>query len=148
MSESVAPDVIAWLVTTWSGVLDIPVYDGPQAFDATDRKALLYVGHDPDDDGAAIRSEFEWSQIGLRRKDEVVEIANTIAVWTGDASVVPRRADALAYFEACASAHRSDISMGGLLIDSSITNYAMRQGQSELGAEVRIAFTVRARARI
>lgn len=149
MSDTAQHAVIEALVTLWETALDVPVYDGPNAQEEAEF-AAVWVGYDPTSDTAeAVEVEQEWAQIGNRAKDETGAITCAVAAWSGDSDTKPRRqqvADILSELEA---AHRVDISLDNLVIDSNFgERISLHQQLTEDGNEVFALFTLTYHARI
>lgn len=121
-------DVIEHLIATFTTATGLPVKDGPDDVE-TSATDMLLVGVRLDQSADEFVGDIELEQtfpyVGPRYKEESASIPCSILVWSGDSTARPRRAEAIAHWNACEQAHRTDISLGDL-VESSTMNASTR----------------------
>lgn len=127
-----------------AGTLDgVRVVDGPQAtMDASSE--WLFVGHDgggPSDSTEAATAD--QTLMGFAKtKQETAEVRSAAVVVRGDDNVPAARLRALAIVSAAETALRNDMTLGGIVMHSFVSNVSYTPLQTDSGAKVRVVFTV------
>ena len=134
------------LTSLWQGAaaLDgVTVVDSAQA-NADSSPEWLWVAHDgdvPDDGNELITAEQSWMAFN-KVKQENADITCAAVVVSGDISIPTVRARANAIISAAEDALRTDPTLGGLVMQASLTSLRYFQNVSTAGAKVRAVFTV------
>jgi hypothetical protein len=149
MTATTQHAAIEALVRIWGDATTVPVYDGPNASEEAEF-AAVWVGYDPtSDDGEAVTSAQAWAQLGARRKEETGGITCCIGAWSGDSNTAPRRELVASILTDLETAHRADITLGGVVLDSNFgTTVSLHQALTQDGNEVMALVTVQFRSRI
>jgi hypothetical protein len=148
MSATTQHAAIEALVSIFGAATTYPVWDGPNASEEAEY-AAVWVGYDPTtDDGEAVASNQTWAQLGARRKEETGTITCCIGAWSGDTNTTPRRELVASILSNLEAAHRADITLGGVVLDSNFgTTVTLHQALTEGGNEVMALVSVAFRSR-
>ncbi len=120
----------------------VHVWDGPP-LPSSDQDQLAVGGVGSDRDDSAVTSTFTNS--GLGRRTETLDVACRILCWTGDTDMRPRRERAYALLAAADGALATDRTLGGLVARTRLGDtVTLAQNQTESGAEAVLDFTIRA----
>lgn len=148
--------VITALTLKWQslavpgGSLDgVVVVDGPQAnMDPTQQ--WVFVGHT-----GGVSVEGEEAAIGqqdlmtfARGKSESMNVDCGIVCESGDPAVTPVRQRCLAILSACEAALRTDITLGGLVMNAYVAQIQYVVATTSVGIKVRVTFTVSYQAQL
>ena len=125
---------------TLSGV---QVVDGPQV-NSDASPEWLFVGYDADTMGDANEGAVaaqDWMAF-QRTKEEDGNVICAVVVVSGDVSIPPLRARALAILSAAEDALRADNLLGGLVMKSHVSEVQFFPLVTSSGAKARLVFTV------
>lgn len=158
MATSKIPDVVAWLVPTFTtaptlGAADPPVLvlDGPEVANEA-AKLILWVGVDDPDDLTPLGAESaqEWAGLGAQRKNELLSIPCVARAWSGANDIASARASAFAILAAVEDVVRGDASLGGTVLVTldGVSSIRLRQASRPTGAIADVSFQIDAKARI
>jgi hypothetical protein len=142
--------VILALTALWQGVLpDVQVVDSAQAnADASPR--WLFVASDgdtPTDDIEVASAQQTW-MVFNKVKQEAADVTCAVVVVSGETSIATVRAQANTILSTAEDTVRSDPTLGGLVMVSSVTSLRYFQNISTAGAKVRVVFTVTYQAQL
>lgn len=149
MTTSRTPAVIDALVSTLTTALSgtATVYDGQWVTPPDSTQSYVTVGWTPDLDGPS--GQQDWAGLGNRARTERIDIPCYADAYSGDTDTAARRNAAFTLFAACETALRTDPTLGAVLnLYAQVSEYAVRQEQTEQGLEVGITFHVLAETRI
>ena len=153
------PDVLDYLVATFTAAPTIgaatppvAVYDGPVTT-GEPNQLVLWVGlNDPDSIAAPIgaESQQEWVGVGARQRNEYVTVHCVAEAWAGTTDVKSIRDDAYRIVAAVEVLLHADPTLGGLVLftDNTMPQYQLRQNNTANGQLARVAFSIKAKARI
>lgn len=141
-------DVILALTAKWQGLqattlTGVQVVDGPQA-NADPTQEWVFVGHtggEPVEGVEAAIGQQDLYTFALG-KSETMGVDVGIVCVRGDSNVAAARQRALAIFGICESALRSDLTLGGLVMQAYVAQIMYVPTVTTTGAKVRITFTV------
>lgn len=147
MSASTDP-VILYLTAMWQALMPttlagLQVVDGPQV-NSDSADSWLFVGFNglnPDEfnEGAtAVQSPMAFQRV----KQEDGQVTCAVVSRSGDTDVPACRSRAYGYVSAAENAVRTDATLGGLVMDSFVSDHRYSPIQTQQGAKVRIVFTV------
>jgi hypothetical protein len=147
MASSTGP-VILYLTTMWQALTattlsGTDVVDGPQVDSepVNDRLFVGFNGDTPDEynEGAtAVQSRMAFQRV----KQEDGQITCAVVSRSGDSDIPATRLRAYGYVAAAEDALRLDPQLGGLVMDSFVSDHRYSPVQTQQGAKVRVVFTV------
>jgi len=134
------------LTAMWQAAVPLDpvnVVDGPQV-NAMAEAEWLFVGYDADDlddttEGAAAEQSHE---AFLKTKFEAGQVTCAALVTRGDTDIVGARARAFAIVSAAEDALRADLLLGGLVMQSWLSEQRYIPMQTDAGAKARVVFVV------
>ena len=151
MATTALPQVINGILTAFNasaGLTDVRIFDGPE-IDASYPGDFIAVGHDGSEDGEVnvsnVTQTFE--QLGNLKQFEDGTVDCWLSTWDGGSSLSDRRTQVATLLSAVDSAIRSDVSLGGACIYSSLSNHQMTYIQANNGVAISVTFTIEYRAR-
>ena len=151
MATTALPQVINGILTAFNASADLSgvrIFDGPE-IDSSYPGDFIAVGHDGSEDGevsvSIVTQIFE--QLGNLKQFEDGSVDCWLATWDGGSSLSDRRARVATLLSAVDSAIRSDVSLGGACIYSSLSNHQMTYIQANNGVAISVTFTIEYRAR-
>lgn len=147
MAASTDP-VILYLTAMWQALMPttlagLQVVDGPQV-NSDSADSWLFVGFNglnPDEfnEGAtAVQSRMAFQRV----KQEDGQVTCAVVSRSGDTDVPACRSRAYGFVSAAENAVRTDATLGGLVMDSFVSDHRYSPIQTQQGAKVRIVFTV------
>jgi len=122
----------------------VPVYDAGDLV-GEDARAFVTVG-EAAENGDTATAEQSANGAGNGWRDEVGEVPCAVTVWDGSTDIAPLRVTAKALLSDCTGAVLADRTLGALLTQqglAEVVSVALREGQTDRGALVSAAFTVR-----
>jgi hypothetical protein len=131
----------------------VTIFDGPPTT-LLDAPLKLYVGlSDPDNEAVepAADATQEWAALGRRGRNQAVTIHFCAEAWTGSDTIQTARLSAYGIVSAVETLLQADTTQFGgnvLFPDPGITNEALSQNNSDVGAIARVAFDVIFKSRI
>ncbi len=121
------------------GIRGVRVWDGPP-LPSSDQDQVS-IGDAQDD--PAVTSTLASTSLG--RRAETIDVACRVLCWTGETDMRPRRLRAYAILTTVADVLSVDPTLGGLVARARLgETTALAQTQTDSGAEVVLAFTIRA----
>jgi hypothetical protein len=151
MATTALPQVINGILTAFNasaGLTGVRIFDGPE-IDASYPGDFIAVGHDGSEDGEVnvsnVTQTFE--QLGNLKQFEDGTVDCWLSTWDGGSSLSNRRTRVATLLSAVDSAIRSDVSLGGACIYSSLSNHQMTYIQANNGVAISVTFTIEYRAR-
>lgn len=150
MTETRIAEVIDALVAVLGAGLAGKVIDGPPVTNDPLKEAV-FVGYDgdPEGEGQAAETDQQWAGIGLKRRDETIQVTCAVVVWRGSTSAKPVRIRVLELLDEVGQILRVDPSLG--LPSPTVAEFAsgqLFQAQRQSGIECRIPFIVRVKTRV
>lgn len=142
--QSRAPAVIDTLVSTWSAspVLAGIVQDGPIPVESADLEVLSVGYDDGDNDGVAVDGLVALEGLCVEPNREQFTVTCLIAVLNGSNDIRAARTRAYELLSAAVSLVLADITLGGIVMESSVQNVTLIQIQNDHGALARLVFTI------
>lgn len=147
MAASTGP-VILYLTSMWQALTattlsGADVVDGPQVDSepVTDRIFVGFNGDTPDEynEGAvAQQSRMAFARV----KQEDGQVTCAVVSVSGDTDIPALRARAYGFLSAAEDALRQDPQLGGLVMDSFVSDHRYSPVQTQQASKVRIVFTV------
>lgn len=153
MAASTGP-VILYLTAMWQALVattlsGVVVVDGPQT--NSEPGNWLFVGYNGDvpdeyNEGAtAQQSRMAFARV----KQEDGQVTCAVVSVSGDPDSVPElRTSAYGFVSAAEDALRLDAQLGGLVMDSFVSDHRYSPVQTQQGAKVRVVFTVTYQAQL
>lgn len=136
--------MIVYLTAMWKAALPtINVVDGPQV-NADPSNDWVYVGFNggsPDEFNEGATAQQSWMAFA-RVKQEDGQVTCAVVSRAGDTDVPTLRARAYGFVSAAEDALRADPQLGGLVMDSFVSDHRYSPVQTKQAAKVRIVFTV------
>jgi hypothetical protein len=132
-----------WQALTTTTLTGLQVADGPQV-NVDPSNDWLFVGFnggsaDEFNEGAtAQQSRMAFTRV----KAEDGQVTCAVVSVTGDSNIAATRARAYGFLSAAEDAVRTDPQLGGLVMDSFVSDHRYSPVQTSQGAKVRIVFTV------
>lgn len=154
VAQTLAPDVLDALVTTWRGATALQaygerlrIYDGPPDTDRASEIELWVGASGLEAEETVITSTQDWVTLGdaADDRDESLDIQNAIWVYstTGNAIGVTRRTAFDVFNAAVAAVRGSDLGLAALDPTVAPVSWDLHQGQFATGAGVVLTFTLR-----
>lgn len=143
--------VILKLTAVWSAALTgVNVVDGPQVTsDAADDWLFVgYNGDTPDEYNEGATGQQSLMAFAKVKGDDGQVICAVVSRSPGSTDITATRARANGFLAAAEAAVRADMSLGGLVMQSYVTDYRYSPVQTQQGAKVRIVFTVTYKAQL
>ena len=160
MTTSRVPDVVGWLVDTFTAAATVggatppvSVFCGP-ALTGDFAKLALFVGvDDPDllEQGQpliAATSDQTWPAYGTQVRDENLTVNCVAEAWSGDTDTRAAMTAVYGIVAAVETLLRADVTMGGLVMTSSSTGEGFRWRQGPGGICAYVPLRVEAQAAI
>ena len=120
----------------------VPVYDGAPISSSADT-VLVLVGHDGNDEvDTKNYAEQVWGNLATTTRYERGTVVCVAISQSGDTDLEVHRDAALALVTSCATALRSDLTLGGVVMSAQLATEGIRQLQNTAGAGVVAEFTV------
>lgn len=135
----------------------VGIFDGPMVLESEDETgANLFIGavtDDTDTGGVTATSDQDFGPFGNGARDENIGIFCIAEAWSGDTDIKAVRDRVKTILAAVENLTRqniagSDVTLGGAVLWCRVTNIALRQSQTDQGAEVVATFLVAGRARL
>lgn len=141
--RSRVPEVLDALVALWAATPELAgvVRDGPIPVDSADLE-VLSVGHDGDDDAAAVTGAVTPEGLGSRPDREQFTVACAIEVLNGAGDGRAARVRAFDLLAHASEALTGDRTLGGIVMRAHVQEMSFSQPQTESGAVARLVFTV------
>lgn len=151
MAITAFPSVVANLITNLkaaSALANVRIFDGIE-IDSSYPGDFIVVGDDGTEDGdvSAGAGTQQYLELGNLRQFEDASVNCLLASWSGGTSISARRVRAFEILSAVDTVIRSDVSLGGACLYSTIESWQPAYRQTDAGAVVLISFTVSYRAR-
>ncbi len=141
----VAPAVLDALLDAFRahpGLRGVHIWDGP-ALPSSEQDSLAVGGVGSERDDPEVTSTF--TNAGLGRRAETIDVSCQILCWTGDTDMRPRRERAYVLLTAADGALAVDRTLGGIVARVRFGDtVTLAQNQTESGAEAVLDFTIRA----
>lgn len=147
MASSTGPVILyltaMWQALTTTTLAGLDVVDGPQVDSSpvNDRLFVGFNGDTPDEynEGAtALQSRMAFQRV----KQEDGQVTCSVVSRSGDTDVPGVRTRAYGFLAAAEDALRADPQLGGLVMDSFVSDHRYSPVQTQQGAKVRVVFTV------
>jgi hypothetical protein len=147
---SLTDAVILKLTEVWAAALTgVNVVDGPQVTsDAADD--WLFVGFNGD-----LPDEYNEGAIGQQSlmafakvKADDGQVTCAVVSRSGDTDITATRARAMGFLADAEDVVRADMTLGGLVMHAFVSDYRYSPVQTQLGAKVRVVFTVTYKAQL
>jgi len=151
MSTTAFPAIVAGLISQFgasTALTDVRIFDGPEIDESYPGDAIA-IGHDGTDDGdiTAGSATQQFLELGNRKQFEDGSINCSLWSWNGGTTLTDRRVRAYELFSALDTALRTDVSVGGSCLYSTIDQHTVAYRQTNAGALVLINFSITYRAK-
>jgi hypothetical protein len=134
---------VKWQALTSTTLANVQVVDGPQ-MNMDPSQEWLFVGHtggvsvEGEETGFGQQDFFTFS----RGKTENINVDCGIISVRGDGDVMLARQRALVILSACEDALRTDITLGGIVMNAEVAQMMYVPTVTSTGAKIRVTFTV------
>lgn len=147
MASSAIPAAVnAFTAALRASLTAVDVFDGPpmrgESFD------YVCVGYDPAGGPESVEAGQESAALGNRRRAETFDIICSLAAWSGEDEMAPRRARAFEMLAAVEQVLRDNVTLSGTVQAAQLSSYSLLQEQTDQGASAGIRFRVSCTARI
>jgi hypothetical protein len=152
-----AIDGLVALCRGTSALNGVGIFDGPMVLESEDETGSnLFIGavtDDTDTSGVTATSDQDFGPFGNGARDENLAIFCIAEAWSGDTDIKAVRDRVKAIVAAVEDlTHQNvagaDVTLQGAVLWSRVTNIALRQSQTDQGAEAVATFLVAGRARL